>query len=751
MTTTNKSIILYPHEYNLRGGDSKGSVKGVTHDGELVNIKLRVTGSIRNKDAVPSISKFAKTSMEESRQSCLSSFENNSDNPLGILVFMDCHPEKARDPDSEYSTYYISRWAQILRNGHNRVSPGDEGDLPFIGYGRLVIDKNVPIVNEAIDKISTLEKIKPDNWEKMIEENRAISENYLNYNFFLYGYMPRDEVIINSNNDDKVVGFMSQTIDTLSRNSSNGFLIRSQIENGPIIKELVSEVFPMYLIDKNRFQNALELFSFFKASNPEIQIAENIEYRVMPIVRFSGKKIFKDSIKSHSEFKILEETYYIGGDPQVFEMCAKIDRLSNKERLLNKIILTGPSIGSPITLKGNCDEEIHVRAFIHGESIAIERQGQQAPSIFSSEIGSFGSIPFAKWYSPEPLNQIDLIKIRETILKSKIKKSELSEIAPAVVESEEVESLQPKAGFEDLELPGLISEGSSNALEDQENELDSIDDIFSEGEEGEEKPDPYKDTEDDDLFSGSDMDHENIEDENYESPSLFGSRTISFDSLGKPLVAVSTSEQEDINMTPDNQSDDLMGAISEPHADQFEGTSDSDDEAESAESNSTVLDSNEDEESLSNPLDCPENNDLKISEKAGVESIIIHEEVFDKVPSEQSEVELTENSFIDDEDLDPWLDEDELEVNLSEAPDAYSELTQDGSMGVTLEDIRLEDMDRKAKEVLIEIEASHALSDSHGTPGLSSDNDQNKDASAQTQIKAKKGGLAKFMRKRKGE
>lgn len=747
----------------------------MTHDGELVNIKLRVTGSIRNQDAVPSISKFAKMTLSESRQSCLSSVENSPENPLGVIVFMDCHPEKARDPDKEYSTYYVSRWAQILRNGHNSISLGDDGDTPFIGLGRLFIDKSAPAIVEAQANIESLNRTRIKGWEDQILSNEIIANDYTRYGFYLHGYLTSQEVIINQDDRNEAIGFMSQSIDVSSRNSNNGFLFRAQTEEGIIIKEVNSEIFPMYLMDKNRFQNALELFDFFVKSNPEVDALGKIQYRIMPILRFAGKKIYKDSIRSHAEYQALEETYFIDGEPQVFDLCAKIDRLSNRERLLNKIILTGPSVGSPLLLNGLSDQPLSVRAFIHDDETSQGAESSAVmPLCFSSEIGSLGSIQVSNWYETTIVNKIDVEKMREDIKRKNKDFMESGLGAPArnkdielslpvvtgwATQQKEVATVQPQAGLSSMEvntmedcgtlvapdledaedrheLPALVNSGSAvldNTVHDIPSGKNELDDMFG----GDEIDAQLAD--EDDLFNTGDFEEDDSSSDSEDtSPSVFGSVGISFDSLSTNTIVKTISAKEG-EATPiataEQPNQDSISYFDEPDQAAAQVIDPIGAAANDLAASIEVALSEEDQEKSTGSHDeeLPDqgNHVNNIIEVSGISKDLTNEHNLPDLLEAELDKEDSDFTPDDDKEIDPWLDDEILEENLNEAPDAYSDVTElDSPTTSPVDD--LSEVQKNANSLMSSLSA-----------------DQDSAAIEPRREKPKKGGLAKFMKKRK--
>lgn len=393
MSSESKIIILYPRTYNQRGVESLHSVEGLTHDGRLVNIKLRVQGNVRMAEATPSISRFAKRDIRESKLSCLASEDNGPNNPSGILVFTDCE-EDTNNRKSVVS--YISRWAQILRSGHNAGAYGSSGDLPFIGLGRLFIDKETKKIKEARESIQFLETSKPDEWEDAVQRNEAVINDHKSFDFYFLGYLYDKEQLFDKGDEESMLSFMNEKLGEHENTPEIGFMMRVELPSGHVVHEIHNEIFPIYQKVYMRYQHAAEMFQHFRNLNPDLDGFGEFKYRVMPIVRFAGKKVFKDGIRSQSDFLKLEETYFINGEPRIFPVAVKIDRLENKERLLNKIHLLGPSVGSPLQLSQSGVASLDVRN-------ANEEVADKQVEAVSSGLSITANPGFAQWYKPKPV------------------------------------------------------------------------------------------------------------------------------------------------------------------------------------------------------------------------------------------------------------------------------------------------------------------------------------------------------------
>jgi hypothetical protein len=637
MTTANNTIILYPREYNLRGGDAKASVKGITHDGELVNIKLRISGNVKNPDAVSSISALAKTSMVESNHSCLSSPENGPDNPMGVLLFMHCEAEKARDPDPEYSEYYISRWVQVLRSGHKTIAEGDYSNGLFIGTARIVIDKQSLIIKRARESIKKLTQSKVGEWEDAVLRNEAILNDFKSYDYFLYGYMDHSEQFFDLDDEASMAAWMDSSMGDPVFNHFNGIFIRVEQKDGAIIQELVQEMFPIYLKDLCRYQHAMELIEYFKSKNPEIDGIEGARYRVMPMVKFPGKKVFRDSLlASQAAFQKMEETYYVGGVAQVFPIAAKVDRMDMGAIFLSKVHLLGPSMGPPVLL----GTTVAPQAYVCEEVEQVTGPTTpQAPLLISEQITQDKSISLADWYSPVACNAQLPVSGEESVIElPKIDEPFAAPASPGTIE------MRPEVLSNEPAHPIISSLTQSDVL----NEMSDDNTGEAVGE-----PNLTQASEMQSQLAQEDLlfDYENLTEEerkgsqdlsNDEGPSLFGSKPLSFDHLKGGNIATETGHK----------------ALEIKH--QIDITQQA--ELVAQRPQEVATDTNE-----------------TIATQLDIEDISEANFFADEAP-------VPPTDAVTDEEFDPWMDEEDLAKKLDEAPDAYSEETELNSLAVIAED-----------------------------------------------------------------
>jgi hypothetical protein len=674
MSTDNKPIILYPREYNLRGGEARSSVKGITHDGELVTIKLRVDGAIHTLEAAPSISSFAKTSMMESKQSCLASPDNGPQKPMGILIFIRCSlEENPRDPDKNYPTYYTSRWAYVLRTGHQPLTSDFRGDLPFIGMGRVVIDKRNRQIQTAKENMARLQRDKPEGWEDAYRRNEAILKDYRSFDYHLYGYLTEQESVFADEDEDALVAWMDKVMGNPEDNANHGIFFRIETEQDVIIKELVREAFPIYDTVFRRYQNGSELLNFFKTTNPDLMGVGRFSYRVMPIIKFAGKKIFKDSLKTQSDFEELEQTFYVNDEPLAMPLAVRIDKLDNKELLINKIHKTGASLGHPALLDISGHRVLRFDGVVEEQAPLFENLSDML--LMASGLEQGGSLQLATWYPAHAIDPESIVLPHEPLLNPMVHEDSAAALTPGfeaqtplthlVSVLDRVPDPEPSLSsiiepsprvqreplIDDTIAPAVITDQESvagvsslDALSeftlDEEIDLadaapgalDGLMDVIDEATEG--------------SADGGEIESE--------EPSLFGSQPLNFDEVTATVFdgVAKTAEESipsgdldhsDVNSQPDdaNSLDSDIATEDEIHVGSLDSIM------------KTPVDDH--------PHDL--NEPINPAHSAHIDSFSTWEE---ESTSAQGQ----------GDDLSAWMDEDELVEGLNESPDAYSDETE---------------------------------------------------------------------------
>jgi len=389
----------------------------------------------------------------------------------------------------------------------------------------------------------------------------------------------------------------------------------------------------------------------------------------MPLIRFAGKKIFKDSIRSQTDFEELEQTYYLGDEPIVMPLAVRIDRLENKDLLINKIHKTGPSLGNPALLditgrcklrfEGQMEEEVQV--FHNVTDLRLVGAG----------LGNGGGLALAPWYLTDV---VDPDSIEPLILHTATEVPLVNVIPPA----SEAEALVITGAInpEPLHAEHTVNDSDISATPDAEGDLDRRREPITEqavvacseveSEPTETHPDQIvEDIQQEDLDLLSILDRE--EELTSESPtsdeevseSLFGSMPISFQHFSS--TDAQGSGQTD-SPTPIGRGD----VSADPVIDLSDHLVDS---SAALESTSDQLADNETLSSLEDILNRSEV--LTSGAPEEVESTLPAWDAVDDAVADELEAVADEPS-----ELDAWMDEEELEEVLKESPDAYSDETE---------------------------------------------------------------------------
>lgn len=126
------NIVLYPREYMIDGNPENHYVSGVTLDGRVIKVRLRLDPkyleSIEGKEekVPPRLSEFARKDYKAPRP-CIASPDNGRDKREGVLLFSKAYPV------DEDETEYVAGWAVLL-------AEHDGSPDPLFGLGRIQID-----------------------------------------------------------------------------------------------------------------------------------------------------------------------------------------------------------------------------------------------------------------------------------------------------------------------------------------------------------------------------------------------------------------------------------------------------------------------------------------------------------------------------------------------------------------------------------------------------------------------------------
>lgn len=363
------SIILYPQSYNKRGDERLHSVQGVTRDGELLNIKLRVDDAMLGKESTPSIAEFSREDVK-ARNLCLATPDNSPASREGILLFTSCEPD---GKNARGIPTYIARWAYVL-SAH--------ADLPdpAIGQGRIVITEDSFATRKIATEIATLEAEKPEGWEALIASKERSRDDPSLFSFHGHIYQVENEKTFALNERENLTAFAQEVFDNAKPHGAiGGLLIRLlNPDRGGLSSETIHEVFPKWK-GQNQYQTADEYIGWLSRTQlskaPEGSIVSAI-----PVHRYACGPSFKNyylSRRPEESLQKIRKWFQIDDKSYISSVAFTFNkREDTEERFLSKYYPLG---GKPVALA-------ELGLIIQPEAIPSGRPGTQANA---DDIGLF--------------------------------------------------------------------------------------------------------------------------------------------------------------------------------------------------------------------------------------------------------------------------------------------------------------------------------------------------------------------------
>ncbi|WP_025562566.1 hypothetical protein [Psychromonas sp. SP041] len=347
------NIVLYPRSYNKRGGESLHSVQGVTDDGRLINVKLRIPEEFQQKENSPSIIEFSRIDAK-AKQSCFASPENSPMNREGVLLFSKATYDGVGSLGCDT---YVAKWANVL--AQNAESPD-----PILGIGRVEIKKNEVLINSLNQKLIAAKEI---NNKDTIEKIEKEIINPANFNFSLINYHYE---FIKSDIEPSIDELRSKTTDSFSNKNIvgavPGFFIRALNNKGRIIASSYMEFFAKYNNLEERYQTFFEMTNhFINIVIPTLKFdyfsSEIQSLEVCPLSKIITGKLGKKHFGQKYKYDFLRRMFYSNNanhaieisEPILTKISAKITAYDDKS-LLSRVYTTSHSLGSPkrLDIKG---------------------------------------------------------------------------------------------------------------------------------------------------------------------------------------------------------------------------------------------------------------------------------------------------------------------------------------------------------------------------------------------------------------
>lgn len=266
-----KTIVLYPRSYNKRGEESKHSVIGITPEGNVVNIKLRLSEASSSHENPPSIAEFSRND-RKAKLACQADENNSPDNRFGVLLFSHCTYEGS---DTGIETW-IARWANVL------AVDADSPD-PIFGVGRISIntrtngilsaERNIErLTRDGLGESAECEKFKRQLLDRTQYQYSAVIFKYEKKKTFRFFekemFLPVAEDFVDKHTFEGITG---------------GFFITINGKDGSTISQ---EVFSKYIMSIQRYQTGLEAAkSYLEGSQSLLEGCGS--FSVVPLMRIN--------------------------------------------------------------------------------------------------------------------------------------------------------------------------------------------------------------------------------------------------------------------------------------------------------------------------------------------------------------------------------------------------------------------------------------------------------------------------------
>jgi hypothetical protein len=266
-----KTIVLYPRSYNKRGEESKHSVIGITPEGNVVNVKLRLSEASSTHENPPSIAEFSRND-RKAKLACQADEGNSPENRFGVLLFSHCTYEGS---DTGIETW-IARWANVL------AVDADSPD-PIFGVGRISINTRT---NGVLSAERNIERLKRDGLENSAEcekfKRQLVDRTQYQYSAVIFKYqkketfhffakemfLPVAEGFVNENTFEGITG---------------GFFITIYGKDGSTTSQ---EVFSKYIMSIQRYQTGLEAAKSY-LENHQSLLENCASFSIVPLMRIN--------------------------------------------------------------------------------------------------------------------------------------------------------------------------------------------------------------------------------------------------------------------------------------------------------------------------------------------------------------------------------------------------------------------------------------------------------------------------------
>lgn len=289
--STQHALILYPRSYNKRGKEQHHSVLGVTTDGRLVNVKLRLDDKYRNHPSAPKISEFARDDIR-AETPCIAAETNGPLTPEGILLFTDVVQEEA--------DVYVARWAYVLA-AHSKKP------APWIGFGRMEVIKTSQETQRLKAELAALNAQPGTPNPAEVARLQAAIDNPVNWAHIGVFFHPKATVAIKARdvNETSITQHLAYLINEYTRDGiSGGVLYRIRRADGTIQHGKTHEWYARRRANESAFQRGEDLAKDIWSHSLSHQLAKldaGSTVELMPLSRIScgpsGNKYYGEATR----------------------------------------------------------------------------------------------------------------------------------------------------------------------------------------------------------------------------------------------------------------------------------------------------------------------------------------------------------------------------------------------------------------------------------------------------------------------
>lgn len=334
------NIILYPREYNKRGHEHLHSVKGMTIDGNEINVKLRIPDKYIAYDHIPRISDLANTD-PKAKKYCLSSKNNCLRTREGVLLFSGAIKES--DKKSKIDTY-VASWVEVLANS------SDSPD-PMLGFGRIEVNKSSKKINSIQKELAF--QIRNCADKETIDSLDQELINPKNYSYSAIYYIVNKACLFGVKDRTRLKEHIIQSVNNFTElGKVGGFMIRAYTSTGRIKKNSYREYFPRHSTISSGINIGKVLFEDKRTELSEIlTLPDVVNFEIVPLVKVTTGPKSSEYYGSSERYKKILRTFYNGSEPILCRMISRTtEYIESGTTLLYKAYPLSVSLGHPAKL-----------------------------------------------------------------------------------------------------------------------------------------------------------------------------------------------------------------------------------------------------------------------------------------------------------------------------------------------------------------------------------------------------------------